>query len=393
MVRAFSRLGCIATALFAVSGAAPAQETVKVGAILPMTGAFQSTGWQANAALDLFLAQKGTFVAGKRVELIVKDDAGAPDNAKRLAQELVVRDRVQVLVGFGLTPIALAVAPIATEAKIPMIVTVASTSVIVDRSPYIVRTIQTIPQIANVVGAWAAKNRIKTAVSIVSDYAPGHDAEQWFAESFEHGGGKVIELLHVPLASPDFAPFLQRARDDKPAALFAFVPAGVGAIFAKQFAERGLNKSGIRIVSMSDVMDDDVLNGMGDAVLGVVSGGPYSVAHPSDENRAFVEAFQKANPGRRPNIVSVSTYDGMDLLFRALAMTKGATDGPMLVDAMKGMQWESPRGPVSIDPATRDIVQNIYMRKVERRNGELYNVEFETFPGVKDPAHSGGPAR
>jgi branched-chain amino acid transport system substrate-binding protein len=387
VIRTWLAAGCVLSALLVGSNRACAQETVRVGVVLPMTGPFQSTGWQANAALALFLRQHGDVVAGKKVELIVKDDGGVPDNAKRLAQELVVHDHVHALLGFGLTPIALAVAPIATEAKIPMIVTVASTSIIVDRSPFIVRTIQTIPQIANVVGAWAGKNGIKSAVSLVSDYAPGHDAEQWFATSFEAGGGKVIERVRVPLANPDFAPYLQRARDASPAALFAFVPAGVGAIFAKQFAERGLDKSGIRIVSMSDVMDDDVLNGMGDAVLGVISGGPYSVAHASKENQTFVEAFRKANDNRRPNIVSVSAYDGIDLLYRALAAAKDASDGAKLVDAMKGMQWESPRGPIRIDPATRDIVQNIYMRKVEQQNGELYNVEFETVPNVKDPAH------
>jgi branched-chain amino acid transport system substrate-binding protein len=384
VIRLWLAAGCVLGALF-VGDRVCADETVRIGVVLPMTGPFQSTGWQANAALALFLRQRGDVVADKKIELIVKDDGGVPDNAKRLAQELVVRDRVQALLGFGLTPIALAVAPIATETKIPMIVTVASTSIIVDRSPYIVRTIQTIPQIANVVGAWAAKNGIRSAVSLVSDYAPGHDAEQWFASSFEAGGGKVLERLHVPLANPDFAPYLQRARDASPDALLAFVPAGVGAIFAKQFAERGLDKSGIRIVSMSDVMDDDVLNGMGDAVLGVISGGPYSVAHASQENETFVEAFRKANNDRRPNIVSVSTYDG--LLYRALAATKDAGDGAKLVEAMKGTQWESPRGPIRIDPTTRDIVQNIYMRKVERQNGELYNVEFETYPNVKDPAH------
>jgi branched-chain amino acid transport system substrate-binding protein len=250
-----------------------------------------------------------------------------------------------------------------------------------------VRTIQTIPQIANIVGSWAAKNGIENAVSIVSDYAPGYDAEKWFTTSFTKGGGKVIEKLRVPLANPDFSPFLQRARDAAPNAIFAFMPAGVGGIFAKQFAERGLDKSGIKIVSMSDVMDDDLLNGMGNAVLGIISGGPYSVAHKSEKNEAFVKAFKAANKNRRPNIVAVSAYDGMELIFRALRATKGAAAGPALVNAMKGMHWESPRGPVQIDPATRDIVQNIYMRKVERQNGELYNVEFETFPAVKDPSH------
>jgi branched-chain amino acid transport system substrate-binding protein len=189
------------------------------------------------------------------------------------------------------------------------------------------------------------------------------------------------------LANPDFSPFLQRAHDAAPNAIFAFMPAGIGGIFAKQFAERGLDKSGIRIVSMSDVMDDDLLNGMGDSVIGIITGGPYSVAHKSRKNRAFVRAFEAANNNRRPNIVAVSAYDGMELIFRALTATKGAVDGTTLINAMKGMHWESPRGPIQIDPKTRDIVQNIYMRKVERQSGELYNVEFETFPAVKDPAH------
>ena len=374
-------------ALLVAPSATGAQETVKIGAILPMTGPFQSTGAEADAAIRLFLAQRGSIVAGKKIEIVLRDDRGVPADTKRLAQELIVKDHVQILIGFGLTPCALAVAPIATEAKVPMVVTVASTSIVVDRSPYIVRTIQTIPQIANIVGSWAAKNGIRSAVSIVSDYAPGHDAEKWFKASFTKGGGKVIETLRVPLANPDFAPFLQRARDAAPNAIFAFMPAGIGAIFAKQYAERGLDKTGIKIVSMSDVMDDDVLNGMGDPVIGIITGGPYSTAHKSPENEAFVTAFRAANGNRRPNIVAVSAYDGMELIFRALKATKGAADGPTLVNAMKGLQWESPRGPVQIDPMTRDIVQNIYMRKVERRGGELYNIEFETFPAVKDPAH------
>jgi branched-chain amino acid transport system substrate-binding protein len=382
------RIAAIAgLALCASAAAATADGTVKIGVILPMTGPFQSTGAEADAAIRLFLAQNGATVAGDKIDVVVKDDGGIPDKAKRLAQELITNDRVHILFGFGLTPNALAVAPLATEAKVPMIVTVASTSIIVDKSPFVARTIQTIPQIANVVGAWAAKNGIKTAVSLVTDYAPGHDSDEWFTKSFEAGGGKVTEHLSVPIANPDFAPFLQRVHDAAPGALFAFMPAGVGAIFAKQFAERGLDKSGIKVVSMSDVMDDDVLDGMGDAVLGIVSGGPYSVAHDSAANKAFVAAFKAANNNRRPNIVAVSAYDGMELIYRALTATKGAADGPALVEAMKGQQWESPRGPVAIDPATRDIVQNIYMRKVERQNGELYNIEFETMPAVKDPAH------
>jgi branched-chain amino acid transport system substrate-binding protein len=378
----------VGTALPAFASRATAEETIKIGAILPMTGPFQSTGAEASAAVKLFLLQRGATVVGKKIEFIVKDDGGVADNAKRIAQELIINNHVHMLFGFGLTPIALAVAPLATEARIPMVVTTASTSIIVDRSPYIVRTIQTIPQIANIVGDWAARNGVRTVVTMVSDYAPGADAEKWFTKSFEQGGGKILEKLRVPLTNPDFSPFLQRARDTSPDAVFAFVPAGIGAIFAKQFAERGLDKSGIRIVSMSDLTDDDVLNGMGDPVMGIITGGPYSVAHDSRENEAFVSAFKAANNNRRPNIVAVSAYDGMELIFRALEATNGATDGDALVAAMKGQSWQGPRGPVQIDPATRDIVQNIYMRKVERRNGELYNVEFETFPAVKDPAHS-----
>ena len=385
--RMLCRLPAAAAVAALVTAGAAQADTLKIGAILPMTGPFQSTGAETQAAVRLFLAQKGDTVGGQKIEILYRDDNGIPDKTKRLAQELITNDHVQLLFGFGLTPSALAVAPLSADTKVPMIVTVASTSIVVDKSPYVVRTIQTIPQIANVVGAWAAKNGIKSAVSLVSDYAPGHDADQWFTKSFEAGGGKVAEHLAVPLSNPDFSPFLQRVHDAAPEALFVFMPAGVGGTFAKQFAERGLDKSGIKVVSMSDVMDDDLLNGMGDPVIGIVSGGPYSAAHDSAANKAFVAAFKAANNDRRPNIVAVAAYDGMELIYRAVAATKGSTDGTALVEAMKGQQWESPRGPVSIDPATRDIVQNIYMRKVERRDGELYNVEFETVPAVKDPAH------
>jgi branched-chain amino acid transport system substrate-binding protein len=378
-----SLAGAFAVVTLCATTPVAAQDTVKIGAILPMTGPFQSTGAEAIAAINLFLEQHGATIAGKKIEVILRDDGGTPDNAKRLAQELIVNDKAQILIGFGLTPIAMAVAPLATEAKVPMVVTVASTSVIVDRSPYIVRTIQTIPQIANVLGAWTAKNNIKSIVTVVSDYAPGHDAEQWFGKSFEQGGGKVLEKLRVPLANPDFAPFLQRASDNKPDAIFAFVPAGVGGIFAKQFVERGLNKSGIKLISMSDVMDDDLLNNMGDAALGTVTAHIYSAAHPSAMNKEFVAAYKKAF-NSRPGFMAVSGYDGIHLIYEALKKTGGKTDGDALIEAMKGLKWESPRGPISIDPETRDIVQNVYIRKVEKVDGELYNVEFQTFDAVKD---------
>lgn len=375
------------TALVALATAGHAAETIKVGVVAPMTGPFASNGKQIEAAIKAYVKEKGDTVAGRKIEFIVKDDRGSPESAKRFAQELVTQDRVSVLTGFGNTPAAMSVATFATQAKVPVVVMVAATSSIVDKSPFIVRTAQSIPQIASVIGKWAPKTGAKTFVSIVSEYGPGLDAEEWFAKTVEAEGGKVLDKLRVPMASPDFAPFLQRAADAKPDALFVFVPTGAGGNFMKQFTERGLDKAGMKLVAMSDLTDDDLLNDMGDAALGAITGGPYSASHDSPENKAFVAAFKAVNQGMRPNIVAVGAWDALDLIYRAVEKTKGETAGEGLLAAMKGQSWNSPRGPISIDPATRDIVQNIYMRKVERRDGELYNMEFETFPNVKDPAH------
>jgi branched-chain amino acid transport system substrate-binding protein len=376
----------IAAAAFGLAAApAQAQSTVKVGALLPMTGQQQSTGVEIAAAIRLYMAQNGDTVAGKKIEVLIKDDGAVPDNTKRLAQELIVSDKVNFLVGFGVTPAALAVAPLSTEAKIPEVVMAAGTSIITERSPYIVRTSFTLPQSTVIMADWALKNGIKKVVSMVSDYAPGIDSEVSFKDTFIKGGGQVLESIRVPLANPDFAPFLQRARDAKPDAVFVFVPSGQGGTFVKQFIERGLDKAGIKIIGPGDVTDDDLLNGMGDQVIGTVTAHMYSAAHPSQANKAYVAAFKKANPSLRPNFMSVGGYDGMHLIYEALKKTGGKTDGDSLIAAMKGMAWESPRGPISIDPQTRDIIQNIYMRKVEKVDGELYNVEFETFPNVKDP--------
>jgi branched-chain amino acid transport system substrate-binding protein len=368
----------------AASLPARAQETVKIGLILPMTGPFASTGRQIDAAIKLYMQEKGATVAGKKIEVVLKDDTGNADTTKRLAQELVANDKVAVLAGFGLTPLAMATAPIATQAKVPLIVTAAATASITEASPFISRTSFTLPQASVPMAEWAAKNGIKNVVTIVSDYGPGLDAEKSFSERFTKDGGKV-ENLRVPLRNPDFSPFLQKAADAKPDAIFVFVPSGVGSQFMKQYRERGLDQSGIKLIGPGDVTDDDILNQMGDVALGAITTHHYSAAHESPENKAFVAAFKKANNGMRPNFMGVAGYDGMHLIYEALNKTNGSTDGDALIAAMKGLSWASPRGPVSIDPETRDIIQNIYVREVKKADGELFNVEFATIPNVKDP--------
>jgi len=365
-----------------------AQDSFKVGLILPMTGPFASTGKQIEAAARLYMAQNGTTVVGKKVELIVKDDTAAPDVTKRLAQELVVNEKVQVLAGFGLTPLALSTAPIATQSKTPLVVMAAATSSITQASPYIIRTSFTLPQAAVAMGDWAPRNGIKKVVSLVSDYGPGIDAEKFFKDRFLFNGGQVLETLRVPMRNPDFAPFLQKVRDLKPDALYVFVPSGAGTALMKQFVERGLDKSGIRLIGTGDVTDDDILNGMGDVALGVVTSHHYSASHDSPINKKFVDAFQKANGGLRPNFMAVGGYDGMRVIYEALRATKGQGGGDALLAAMKGQIFESPRGPMFIDAQTRDVVHNIYIRKVERVNGQLFNNEFESLKDVKDPGKS-----
>ncbi len=271
----------------------------------------------------------------------------------------------------------------------PEVVTAAGTSIITAKSPYIVRTSFTLAQSSVPMADWAAQNGIKKVVTMVSDYAPGHDAEDSFIKEFTAKGGQVADNITFPLANPDFAPFLQRAADDKPDAIFVFVPSGQGGTFVKQFAEKGLDKAGIKIIGPGDVTDDDLLNNMGDPIIGTITAHIYSADHNSQANKDFVAAFKKANNGMRPNFMAVGGYDGMHLIYAALEKTGGKTDGDALIAAMKGMAWESPRGPISIDPETRDIVQNVYIRKVEKKNGELYNVEFATFPNVKDPIKAG----
>lgn len=368
-----------------VSIAHAQDNTFKVGLLLPMTGPFASTGKQMEAGARLYLMQHGDTVAGKKIELILKDDTSTPDVTKRLAQEMVVNQKVNVLAGFGLTPLAFATAPVATQSKTPMVVMAAATSSITQASPYIVRSSFTVPQVVTALADWAYKNNIKKVVSLVTDYGPGVDSEKFFKDTFVANGGVVVETLRVPLRNPDFAPFLQKVRDAKPDALFAFVPAGVGTALMKQFTERGLDKAGIRVIAEGSVTDDDILNDMGEVALGLVTAHHYSASHNSPQNKKFVEAFAKANNGMRPNFMAVGAYDGMRVIVEALKATQGKGDGDALLAAMKGQIFESPRGSMYIDAQTRDVVHSIYIRKVERKNGQLYNTEIETIKDVKDP--------
>ncbi len=377
-------VGIAAVALSATHSIAETP-TFKIGLILPMTGQQASTGRQIEAAARLYMAQNGDTVAGRKIELILKDDTSIPDVTKRLAQELVVNDKVNVLAGFGITPSALATAPIATQSKTPQVVMAAATSSITQASPYIVRTSFTLPQASVALADWAPKNGLKKVVTLVSDYGPGLDAEKFFKERLIFNGGQVTESLRVPMRNPDFAPFLQKVRDLKPDALFVFVPSGAGAAVMKQFLERGMDKAGIKLIGTGDVTDDDQLNDMGDGALGVVTSHHYSASHPSALNKKFVDAFTKANKGLRPNFMAVGGYDGMRVIYEALKATKGKGDGDALLAAMKGQIFESPRGPMFIDAQTRDVVQNIYLRKVERKDGQLYNMEFDLIKDVKDP--------
>ena len=357
----------------------------KIGFLAPMTGPFASTGKQMEAGVRLYMAQNSGLIAGRKVELILRDDTGTPDVTKRLAQEMVVNDKVDVLAGFGLTPLALATAPIATQSKTPMVNMLAATSAVIDASPYMVRVSLTLPQITLGVADWAPKNGIKKVVTLVSDYGPGLDAERTFRDRFIFNGGSIVESLRVPVRSPDFAPFLQKVRDLSPDAVFVFVPSGTGGQVMNQFNERGLAKAGIRLIGTGDVVDDDILNGMGDSALGIVTSYPYSAAHPSPLNKKFVEEFKKANKNMRPNAVAVFGYDGARVIYDALKKTGGKGGGDALLAAMKGQIFESPRGQIYIDANTRDIVQSVYIRKVERVNGELYNVEFQEHKDVRDP--------
>jgi branched-chain amino acid transport system substrate-binding protein len=359
--------------------------TLKIGMIAPMTGPFTSTGFMLQAGAKLHMAKAGDTVAGRKIELIVRDDTGVADTTRRIAQEMVANDGVEILTGFGLTPLALAVAPISAQAKIAQVVMMSGTSGITAKSPYMIRPAFTQPQTTVPMAEWASRNGISKVATLVADYAPGVDTETAFTKRFAALNGTITTSIRAPVNTSDFAPFLQRAADSKPDALFLFVPTGQGATLMKQFTERGLDKAGIKVIAEGSVTEDDVLTQMDDSVLGVITSHHYSAAHDSPENKEFVAAFTKANDNRRPDHIAVHAYDGMRIVYEALKATGGRTDGDTLVAAMKGQSFTSPRGPLKIDDKTGDPIQNIYIRKVQKVDGALYNVEFETVANV-DPS-------
>lgn len=385
-------LGAVVLSAGAILAAGAAQaKDLKIGLVLSVSGPFADYGRQIQNGIHLYMAEHGDTVAGRKIRLIMKDDTGiAPAVAKRQAQELLIKDKVDILAGFDLTPNAFSVAPLATEAKTPMVVMNAATSSITEKSPYIVRVSMTLPQSSWAIAQWAYKNNIHSAYIMVADYGPGHDAQEQFRKTFTGLGGKIVGEVRTPVNTADYSPFLQRVKDAKPDALFFFVPPGSSMVaLAKNFRELGLDKLGVKEMGPGDMTDENSLPALGDAALGMITAFHYSAAHDSAENKAFVTAYAKAYPGDNPNFMSVGGYDGMQLIYKALEKTKGDAAGDAFIAAVKGMQWVSPRGPVEIDPNTRDIVQNEYIRKLERVNGVLQNVEFDTFKAVKDPGKQG----
>ena len=368
-------------------GAALAADTIKVGIIAEMTGAFADFGQQMTTGAKAYIKEHGDTVGGKKIELIIKDVGGpSPEVSKRLAQELVVKDNVDFIAGFGLTPNAMAVAPIATEAKKPTIIMNAATSIITTKSPYLTRVSMTLPQVTSPLGDWAYKNGIRKVYTAVADYGPGVDAETAFKKVFTGAGGQVVGEVRMPLTNPDYGPFVQRIKDSKPDAVFVFVPAGESAVgFMKAYAERGLAAAGIKLIATGDMTDDGVIDALGNAAVGVITTHHYSAAHESPENKAFLAAYASVDATHRPNFMAVGGYDAMAMIYSVVKQLNGNVDPDKAMALIKGMKIASPRGPIEIDAETRDVTQNVYVREVKRVNGKLYNVEFFTTPNVKDP--------
>ena len=372
-------------AALGAGGPALAQQAVKIGLIMPYAGQFADASLQMDNAIKLYAQKNGETVAGRKLEFVRRDTGGAPDIARRHAQELVVRDRVDILGGFVLTPEALSAADISAEAKKFMVVMNAATAIITTKSPYMARTSVTLPQNVEVFGAWAYRNGVKKAYTLVSDYGPGIDAEEAFQRAFKDAGGQIVGSVRIPVANPDFYPFVQRVKDSNPEAVFVFIPGGAQpAAFGKALVDLGIDMKKTKVLGQGEISEENALKVMGDAGIGIMTAFHYDYNHKSRENADFVGAY-KATYGRNPDFFSIGGWDGMHLIYQALKKTGGKADGESLIAAAKGMKWESPRGPISIDPETRDIIQTVYIRRVEKVGGQLVNVEIDKIENVKDP--------
>jgi branched-chain amino acid transport system substrate-binding protein len=379
-------LGGLTAVAFAASPAL-AQGSIKIGVILPYSGQFADAATQLDNGIKLYMKKHGDTVAGRKIEIIRKDTGGpAPDVAKRLAQELVVRDNVDILAGFVLTPNALAASDVSEQAKKFMVIMNAATSIITTKSNYSVRSSLTLPQVCATFGTWVFQNGTKKSYTLASDYGPGHDCEGAYSGAFKAAGGEITGAVRMPVANPDFVAFVQRAKDLNPESIFIFVPGGAQpAALGKALAERGIDPKKIKVFGTGEVTDDTALKNIGDSAVGIITAWHYDHNHDSKLNKEFVAAYTKDYGGVNPNFFAVGGYDGMHLIYETLKKTGGKTDGEALVNAAKGMKWESPRGPVSIDPETRDIIQTVYIRRVEKVGNELRNVEFAKVENVKDP--------
>jgi branched-chain amino acid transport system substrate-binding protein len=365
---------------------AQAQQTVKIGLICPYSGQFADAAAQMDNGIKLYVKEHGDTVAGKKLEFFRKDTGGiAPDVAKRLAQELVVRDKVDILACIATTPNALAIADVSAQAKKFMVNMNAATSIITTKSPYMVRTSVTAPMLNEALGTWAYKNGIRTAYTLAADFGPGHDGEVAFQKGFKDAGGEIVGAARFPVANQDFAPFLQRAKELAPDAIYIWTPGGAqAAAIGKSIAERGIDRNKTKILSQGELTFDEALKSMGNTGLGIITAFHYDPTHQSAKNKAFVTAYN-AEYKRNPDMFSVGSYDGMHVIYETLKKTNGDADGEKLIAVAKGMAWESPRGPMSIDPETRDVIETVYIRRVEEVNGQLVNVEFDRIENVKDP--------
>ncbi len=378
-------MGVALAALLAGVGSSAGADVVKVGVVASFSGPFAMYGKQFKDAIDAYVAEHGTKAGDHEVQFIFKDDGGPnPDQAKALTQELLVKDKVNYLAGYVFTPNALAVAPLIDQAQVPTVIFNAATSIITTKSPYFIRTSFTTPQVAAPLADWAIAQGIKTVVTSVTDYGPGIDAEKGFAKEFEAKGGKVLDAIRMPIQTTDFGPFMQRIKAAAPNALFTFIPAGPPAFaFVKSYADNGMAAAGIKFLGTGDLDDETTLQTLGDAALGIHTSFPYSAAHDSPMNAKFQADLAKVNPGAVANFASAGAYDGTEALYRMIAA--GGTDPDKAMKAVLGASWESPRGPITIDPKTRHVTQNMYIRVVERdASGKLINKEIETIPNVPD---------